>query len=86
MPDTHEALSLQLDYQAFAYETGHAFRGLTITERPEGYNVVLRARTSRGEPVYAMTVDADPTSGLNRLQRLLRQKGGEALWRHDRFA
>lgn len=86
MPDTHEALTLRISYQQFAYLTGHAFRGLTVSERPEGYNIVLRARTSRGEPVYAMTVDADPTEGLRRLMALLRKKGGDALWRHDRFA
>lgn len=81
-----EALSLFLDYQHFAYYTGHTFRGLTISERPSGYNVILRSYSKKGEPLYAMGTGNDASDVLARLLDALSSKGGESLWRLDKYA
>lgn len=71
-----EALSLSVDNQHFAYYLGNSFRGLTISERSDGYNVILRAYDKKGLPVYAMSTGADASDALARLVDALSSRGG----------
>lgn len=79
-------LALALNPQEFAYFTQQVFRGLTITERAEGYNIILRGYDKKGEPVYAMLAAVDPVEGLLKLLNALSDRGGESLWRTDKYA
>jgi hypothetical protein len=79
------ALDDILDKQTFAYHTGQVFRGLTITETPEGHNIILRAYSNTGEALYAMSTVPDALEGLRGLFDYLSSKGGESAWRRDRY-
>lgn len=79
-------LDITFDEMAWHFDTGTHFRGLTISIAPEGWNIILRATTRAGEPVYAMTQDDDIQGGLRGLMEALTMGGGEKLWRHDRYA
>jgi hypothetical protein len=81
-----KAIRLDFDPQHFAFETGYAFRGLTISEAVTGFNVVLRAYAPDRTPVYAMTTAEHPGQGLERLATALSKRDGYELWRFDRFA
>lgn len=76
---------LLLDAETFAWLTGMTFRGLTVSQGPNGYRVILRAFTRELEAVYAMTEGDDMRQAAHRLLDALSKRGGESLWRHDRF-
>lgn len=80
------ALSLAFDPKAFTFETGVVFRGLTVTEKPEGFNIIIRGRGRSKEPLYAMTQHESPSLGLLSLMKALSTKHGRRMWHHDRFA
>lgn len=79
-------IDIHIDEKGFVFATEYTFRGLTISEAPGGFNCVIRAREKTGMPVYAMTVDEDPTEGITRLYAALCLGNGKILWRQDRFA
>ena len=75
-----------LDPKHFAHCTGMAFRGLTISATATGFNVVVRAETRDGNPVYAMTQHDDPLEGMRVLWGVITGRNGTQMWRRDRFA
>lgn len=86
MAINEKSLGLYLDPHEFAYLTGKTFRGLTISERADGYNIIMRAYDRRGKALYAMITASHPVIGLLQLLNGLSGKGGEVLWRHDKYA
>ena len=82
----HKLGKTVLDPQTFAFETGVTFRGLTISENSEGYNVVIRGYDQSGLPVYCMTHDTDYLDGLTRLIWAVSRGNGANLWRKDKYA
>ena len=86
MAITDRSLGLHLDPQEFAHLTGRTFRGLTISERSDGFNIILRGYTRQAEPIYAMSTATHPVVGLLQLLNALSGKGGEVLWRDDKYA
>jgi hypothetical protein len=81
-----KAISLVLDPHGFVFDTEHTFRGLTISEKDNGYNIILRAYSRDGSAVYAMTHADDPQWGLECLWEAILKGNGYTLWRPDRFA
>lgn len=77
---------VKIDPQAFAFETGYAFRGLTISEGPQGWRIILRATKSDGEDVYSMTEAIDIHEGFEKLYDAVTGKESGYLWHHDRFS
>lgn len=77
--------SLLLDQQNYAFQTNTTFRGLTISQTGEGWNIILRAFLRDGEAVYTMTTAEDPGEGLSRLLAVLGTNGSEALWHRDKY-
>lgn len=75
-----------LDPQVFAFETGYSFRGMTISENSQGYNIILRAYAPDKSAVYAMGSNADPLDGLQALFNALSTAKGTSLWRIDNYA
>jgi len=80
------ALSIIIDPKGFAYDTGVSFRGLTISEASDDYNVIIRGRLRDGQAVYAMTKSDNPEEALRNLMGVLGSKNGKQLWHKDRFA
>lgn len=80
------SLSLTVDDKGFVFDTGHTFRGLTISECMSGYNVIIRALNKHGAPVYAMTTADDPGDGIFDLMSALTASSGASLWRPDKYA
>lgn len=81
-----KGLVLALDPQEFAHLTGQSFRGLTVSERDSGFNIILRAYGRKQQAIYAMLSSDHPVDGLLQLLNALSGKGGEALWRVDKYA
>lgn len=80
-------LNITWSEQDFAFEFGgYAFRGLTISQGRNGWNIVIRALDRQGQPVYAIAVSDDIMEGLEGLLSALSGRGGESLWRFDRYA
>jgi hypothetical protein len=82
----HLIIKQWLDPQEFAFQTGLAFRGLTLSQSPNGWNIIVRAYHKHDGPVYAMTQHADILEGLAGLLSALSSVGGAKLWRHDKYA
>ena len=74
-----------LDPHVFAENTGHTFRGLSITEKSAGWNVVLRSFGPDGGAYYAIGQSESPLDALERLYEALGKRGGARLWRLDKF-
>lgn len=83
---TIKIFSFTLDQKEFAFVTGVAFRGLTISPHSAWWNVVVRGWQRDGTPVYARTVGPDPQDTLNDLLLALVSSGGAKLWHFDRYA
>ncbi len=81
-----EALSLTFDEQVFSFETGVVFRGLSITPKPKGFNIVLRVSDRHGKALYAMSFHKKPSVGLRNLMEAICRKGGLAMFHADKFA
>lgn len=81
-----KGLLFALDPHEFAYVTGQVFRGLTISERESGFNIILRAYNRKNQAIYAMMSAEHPVDGLLALLNALSGKGGESLWRMDKYA
>lgn len=79
------ALEFKFSPKEFLFEIGVEFRGLTISESSEGYNIIIRAYLRNNSPVYAMVNHEDPYEGLYVLMETLSQKNGSGLWRTDKF-
>jgi len=77
---------VKIDPKAFAFCTGVAFRGLTISPGSEGWRVIIRGTLKRGDDVYAMTDAEDIHEGFERLLDALSSKDSGPLWRHDRYS
>lgn len=77
--------SLLLDPKEFAFLTGQVFRGLTISQAADGWNVTLRAFLQGNEAVYAMTCGPDPHEALLTLLHALSTKSGMSLWHRDKY-
>lgn len=77
--------SLLEDPQEFAFRTGLSFRGLTVAQNGDGWNVVLRAFDTEHRPVYALTTAEEPAEGLSRLVEALSSGNGAQLWRLDKY-
>jgi hypothetical protein len=80
-------LNITWSEKDFAFEfDGYHFRGLTISQGRNGWNIVIRALDRQGQPVYAIAVSDDITEGLDGLLGALSGRGGASLWRFDRYA
>lgn len=82
---------LLLDPQEFAYYTGMAFRGLSVTKHrgTGGWNVILRAETRDGKYVYAMMTTRPGESFRETAKALMAAvsgKTGKDFWYPDKFA
>jgi len=77
---------LVFDEQAFAFETGYAFRGLTISKKEDGYNCVLRATDAKGVHVYSIWQGEDPVEGFEKLWEGVTSKEAQYFWRLDGWA
>ena len=80
-----DALEFKYSPKEFLFEIGVQFRGLTISENGEGYNIIIRAYLRNNAPVYAMVNHEDPYEGLHTLMEVLAQKNGAGMWRSDKF-
>lgn len=80
-----KALSLQFSSKEFSYYTQHTFRGLTVSESPAGYNVIIRTFDMQGKACYAMTTATDPSEGLSRLFEAVSSKGGKDIFHLDKY-
>lgn len=85
MPYRNAPLSLTLDMKGLAFDLGVQFRGLTVSENAKGYHIILRAYLRDGSPVYAINDAEDPGEGLQDLFDALEQRGGDGMWRKDKF-
>lgn len=79
-------IAIKLEPKSFSFELGAQFRGLTVSESPAGYNIILRASLSNGTAVYSMTVAEDIAEGLASLIEALSGSGGAKLWHYDKYA
>ena len=86
MGNAKPPLDTILDGKEFAFYTGLVFRGLSISETSGGFNVVIRATRPLGDLVYCMVSHEDPQQGLKNLLNSVSVKGGESLWRYDKFS
>lgn len=77
--------TLLLDPKEFAFLTGQTFRGLTISQTGDGWNVTLRAFLQGEEAVYAMTQGPDPHEALLSLLSALSTRRGMSLWHRDKY-
>lgn len=77
---------VKIDPQAFAFETGYTFRGLTVSEGGGVWRIILRGLSKKGEAVYAMSEHTDIHEGFEALYDALAGEGNNYLWHHDRFA
>lgn len=77
--------AFELDPEEFAFKTGKQFRGFTITPKDGLWNVIFRAYDRDGHAVYAMGTYDNPAVGSAVLLHALSAKGGESLWRSDKF-
>lgn len=83
---TKVTVDVFFDPMEFAFHTGLTYRGLTISERPDGYNIICRATRRGGEAVYAMVTDHTPQEGLENLLEWILGGGAKDAWRVDRYA
>lgn len=74
-----------LDPHLFAHSTGYKFRGLSLTEKVGGWNIVLRGFDRDGAAYYAMTFHEEPLDGLRHLWEALVSRNGHTMWRLDKF-
>lgn len=77
--------TLLFDPKEFSFLTGVSFRGLTISQSGEGWNVTLRAFLVGQEAVYAMTSGPDPHEALLTLLSALGTRSGHKLWHWDKY-
>ena len=75
-----------LDPQEFAYQTGISLRGFSVTEVPEGWQVIFRGRTRRGHPVYCLYVAVELAESLQGLFQAVTGKSGSRYWYPDKYA
>jgi len=75
-----------LDEKEFAFVTGVAFRGMTISQHSAWWNVVVRGYQRDGTPVYARTVGPEIDGTVRDLLLALSSPGGGKLWHFDRYA
>lgn len=80
-------LDTLIDPHHFAAETRRVLRGISLTSKPDGWQVVIRAWSKANGPQYAMWTGLDdPVSGLKAVLDVLYSRGGGDLWRKDKFA
>ena len=77
--------TLLFDPKEFSFLTGLTFRGLTVSEAPDGWNVTLRAFQEHDQAVYAMTCGPDPHDALLTLLNALSTRSGRSLWHRDKY-
>ena len=77
--------TLLLDPKEFSFLTGQVFRGLTISQTGDGWNVTLRAFLQGDEAVYAMTCGPEPHEALMTLLQALGTRNGFSLWHRDKY-
>ncbi len=77
--------TLLFDPKEFSFLTGMTFRGLTVSQSQDGWNVTLRAFVDDMEAVYAMTCGPDPHQALSTLLAALATRNGNRLWHRDKY-
>lgn len=75
----------RFDIETFTWLTGKKFRGLTVSPKNGGWNVIVRAFDGSGRAVYAMSWDSSMEKAALALFSALGTKAGDKLWRHDKF-
>lgn len=87
LPFSSRALDERLSPQEFAAETGIVLTGVSIKQKPDGWQIVLNGYSRARGPVYCMNSACDdPVTGLHALLDVLGKKGGGDLWRKNKFA
>lgn len=82
-PGTLQAL---LDPQEFAYQTGYALRGFSVTEKAGGWQVIFRGTQRGGQFVYCLYVAVDLDDAIQGLYNAITGKGGRRYWYPDKYA
>lgn len=72
--------------QEFAWLTGLQLRGFTVTHKPAGWQIVVRAFSKKGEPVYSLMVAVELLDCYDNLFALLARYDSSDHWYFDRFA
>ncbi len=85
MDSAPEELTFFLDPEEFAYRTGVAFRGLTVSQTPTGWNIIFRAYLKGGQAVYTMSQGDDLSGGLRALFAVAAGRNGNKCWHRDKF-
>lgn len=80
------AFGLVYDEQAFVFDTGITFRGMSITQKEDGWNVVVRGVDGDKTPVYCMSFGDTPDGALQQLVETWKSKESKYLWRFDGWA
>lgn len=80
------AFTMGVDLQHFAFETETTFRGLTISQKEDGWNIVVRATDKNGSQIYAIVQHEDINVGLAELASALASKDAHYFWRLDTWA
>lgn len=80
-------LDTLLDPKEFAAETGRVLRGISLTSKPDGWQIVIRCWSKAHGPQYAMwTSQTDLVASLRSILDVLGTRAGPDLWRKDKFA
>lgn len=85
MTSAQKDLLALLDPEEFAYMTGVTLRGFTVSQGPEGWNLIFRAFLRGGQAVYTMTQGDDLSGGLSSLLALASGRDGLKCWHRDKF-
>ena len=75
-----------LDDKEFAYQTGVALRGFSVTRKSGEWQAIFRGVNRKGENVYCLYVAVDLETSLEGLFRALMRKDGSRYWYPDKYA
>jgi len=79
------SIDITLEGTNFAEDTGKVFDGMTISPCAEGWRVIIRANDKDGTGIYAMGTGELPVTVYKELYSALCGKGGDYLWRFDKW-
>lgn len=87
IPFSSWSLDTLLDPKEFFHQTGRILIGVSLRQKPEGWQVVITALRRGKQAEYAMLSGYhDPVSALHALLDYLYSKHASDLWRRSKFA
>lgn len=75
-----------LDPQEFAFQTGVALRGFSVTQKSGDWQAIFRGVNRKGENVYCLYVAVDLEGALEGLCRAITGRDGDRYWYPDKYA